>query len=176
MEDYFAFYGLPVVFNLDAAAVKTKFFELSRKYHPDFFANESAEKQDEVLHLSTLNTNAYKTLSDPARRLAYLLELKGVLVANENYVLPQTFLMDMMEINEAIMDLQFDPDAEKVVSIRTQVAGIEEEMTGELQTLTQRYDASADANEQNALLQSIKDSHYRLKYLVRMKENLAKLA
>ncbi|PST81802.1 Fe-S protein assembly co-chaperone HscB [Pedobacter yulinensis] len=175
MEDYFRFYGFQPAFNLDAAAVKARFFELSRKYHPDFFANESPEKQDEVLQLSTLNTNAYKTLSDPARRMAYLLELKGVLAANENYVLPQAFLMDMMEVNEAIMDLQFDPDQQKAGVIRGQVAAIEKEMQEELAALTRQYDETDDGAVQSGLLQAIKDLHYRLKYLVRMQENLAKL-
>ena len=48
MTDYFEFYGLPVSFNPDPAAVKQKFYKFSKKYHPDFYINESEEKQAEV--------------------------------------------------------------------------------------------------------------------------------
>ena len=41
---YFDLYQLPVSFFVDEEAVKRKFLELSRKYHPDFFVNEAEEK------------------------------------------------------------------------------------------------------------------------------------
>uniref|UniRef100_UPI003D7F577D DnaJ domain-containing protein n=1 Tax=Pedobacter sp. TaxID=1411316 RepID=UPI003D7F577D len=89
--DYFELYGLPVSFNPDLAIVKQKFYELSKKYHPDFFINESQEKQEEVLELSTLNNKAYQVLSDPQKRLHYILSIKGLIKEGENYVLPQSF-------------------------------------------------------------------------------------
>ena len=42
---YFEFYGLPETLLADPKLVKQHYFAMSRKYHPDFFANESAEKQ-----------------------------------------------------------------------------------------------------------------------------------
>ena len=63
------------------------------------------------MELSTVNNKAYQVLSDPQKRLHYILELKGVFKEGENYLLPQTFLMEMMEVNEDLMDLQFEPDA-----------------------------------------------------------------
>lgn len=62
--DYFEFYGLPIQFNPDQNAVKANFYAFSKQFHPDFYANESEEKQQEVLELSTLNNKAYQTLSN----------------------------------------------------------------------------------------------------------------
>ena len=64
MKDYFAFYGLPVSFNPDTTLVKQKFYEYSKKYHPDFYINESEEKQAEVLELSTVNNKAYQAFNN----------------------------------------------------------------------------------------------------------------
>lgn len=171
--DYFELYGLPVTFNPDLKLVKQKFYELSKKYHPDFYINESAEKQEEVLAFSTLNNKAYQILNDVQRRLPYVLELKGALVEGENYALPQDFLMEMMDVNEALMDLQFEPDALKLGSIKNEVENIEMKMEKELDMLTGVFDQK-EADEQS-LLASIKDLYYRRKYLQRIDESIVKL-
>ncbi len=56
--NYFQFYNLPESFLPDEKAIKTKYYELSRQYHPDFHATASPEKQQEILQLSTQKTNA----------------------------------------------------------------------------------------------------------------------
>ena len=61
--NYFDLYGIKESFNVDQALVKRKFYELSKLYHPDFYINESEEKQQEILDLSTLNNKAYQVLS-----------------------------------------------------------------------------------------------------------------
>lgn len=171
MTDYFEFYGLPVSFNPDQALVKKKFYEFSKRYHPDFFINESDEKQAEVLEMSTVNNKAYQVLSDPQRRLHYILELKEVLTEGENYVLPQSFLMEMMEVNEALMDMQFDPDAEKLAALKNEVAGIEKAISDEIVSLTSDFNVKSEA-EQFKLLAAVKDLYYRNKYLLRIKDSI----
>jgi len=176
MTDYFAFYGLPISFNPDAALIKQKFYEHSKKYHPDFYINESAEKQAEVLDLSTVNNKAYQVLSDPFRRLQYILELKGVLQEGENYALPQSFLMEMMEVNETLMDLQLEPDLERLAALKAEIAGVEKGITDEIAMLTSKYNNSQEDQGQLELLAAIKDLYYRSKYLQRIKESLKSLS
>src|SRR5882757_2028101 len=67
--NYFEFYGIPESFNIEPGTLKKKFYELSKLYHPDFYAGEDEAKQQEILELSTLNNKAYQVLSDPARRM-----------------------------------------------------------------------------------------------------------
>lgn len=173
MTDYFQFYGLPLSFSPDAGLVKQKFYEFSKKYHPDFYINEDEEKQAEVLEKSTLNNKAYQTLSDPQKRLPYILELKGLLAEGEHYVLPQDFLMDMMDINETLMDLQFDPDAAKLAAVKVDVSAVEQGIQSEIAALTDSFESKSEA-EQAILLGAVKDLYYRRKYLVRIKESIDK--
>jgi len=169
--DYFEFYGLPVQFNPNQQEVKAKFYAFSKQYHPDFYANESEEKQDEALTLSTLNNKAYQTLSNEKKRLKYVLELKGIVATDESYQLPQSFLMEMMDINEALMDLQFEPDAEKLAEVRKNIGEIEEELKKELRDLMNQFDSNPTAASEN-LFVSIKDNFYRQKYIDRIREKL----
>lgn len=172
--DYFEFYNLPVSFNPDNQLVKQQFYALSKKYHPDFYINDTPEKQDEVLELSTLNNKAYQVLSNPQKCLHYVLELKGLLTEGENYSLPQVFLMEMMDVNEALMELQFEPDTAKLESIKKEVAGIAVNMQQEMDRLITLFDTQ-DKDEQGATLASIKDLYYRNKYLNRINDSILKL-
>jgi len=170
--NYFDFYGLPIQFNPDQNAVKTKFYTFSKQFHPDFYANESEEKQQEVLDLSTLNNKAYQTLSNAKKRLKYVLELKGIVETDEAYQLPQSFLMEMMDINEALMDLEFEPDIEKLLQVNSDVNSIEKQLNDELSELVKKFDENPSESDQTLPL--IKDIFYRQKYISRIRERLPK--
>lgn len=172
--NYFELYDLPISFNPDQAIVKQQFYALSKKFHPDFYINESEEKQAEVLELSTLNNKAFQVLKDPQKRLHYILELKNQLVEGENYALPQDFLMEMMDVNETMMDLEFDPDAIKLAGVKSQVDLFEQSLTKELAELTTSFDTASE-EAQITLLKAIKDVYYRNKYLYRIKQSLARI-
>ena len=47
--NYFELFGLPVSFKIDKSKLALKYFELQKKYHPDFFANGTEHEQEEAL-------------------------------------------------------------------------------------------------------------------------------
>ena len=172
--NYFELYEIPISFSPNQEVIKQKFYALSKKYHPDFYINESEEKQEEVLELSTLNNKAFQVLKDDQKRLHYVLELKGHLVEGENYSLPQSFLMEMMEVNEAIMELEFNPEDAKFEELTNQISNIENSLINDLKALTFSFDTSSGIDQEDGL-KAIKDIFYRNKYLRRIKESLAKM-
>lgn len=173
--NYFQFYDIPLSFNPDQTLVKKKFYELSKTYHPDFYINESEEKQQEILEKSTLNNKAYQTLSNSAKLLPYLLSLQGVLLEGEKYNLPQSFLMEMMEVNEALMELEFDADEEGIEKAITDVELMEKSLENELSRAIAQYENEAE-EVKNIVLDLIKDIYYRKKYLLRIRESIDKFA
>ena len=175
MINYFDFYDLPVKFHPDNDLVKKKFYELSKKYHPDFHASESEEKQQEILELSTLNNKAYQVLSNPLKRIEYVLALNYMMTEGEKYKLPQDFLMDMMDVNEEIMELEVHPNATTLLTIQGQVDAIERKLFDELKQHTDAYDNEPEQQHDDTLLK-IKDIWYRQKYLLRIRESLSKFA
>jgi molecular chaperone HscB len=171
--NYFELYDLPLSFQIDNAIVKKKFYELSKRFHPDFYVNESEEKQAEILELSTLNNKAYQVLSDPLKRIEYVLSLHDMLVEGDKYVLPQDFLMDMMDVNEALMEMEFDHDELKLAELNTQIDEMELSLFDELKRNTDVFDQLEIADSDSILLK-IKDIWYRQKYLMRIRESLNK--
>lgn len=169
---YFEFYNILESFTPDQKLIKQKFYELSRTYHPDFFVNESEEKQQEVLELSTYNNKAYQTLSNPNKLTEYLLNLKGEINENEKYALPQDFLLEMMDVNEALMELEFEPNSEAISTINEQISTIELNLLVQQKALYVSYSATNDGS----ILKDIKDNYYRKKYLLRIRESINKFA
>lgn len=166
--NYFEFYEIPESFAIDTATLKKKFYELSKRYHPDFYANEDEARQQEILDLSTLNNKAFQVLSDPAKRTEYILKQHKLLQEGEKYELSPMFLMEMMDINEALMEAG---DAEQLAAVKMQITGFENDLNAELaQHIAAYADNNADA-KQKALL-AIKDIYFRQKYLLRIKDSL----
>lgn len=173
MDNYFELYQLPVSFFPDPAAVKAKYYEYSRTYHPDRFAQADKSKQLEALTIAAQNNKAWKTLSNPDATIAYVLELNGVLQHDEKYALPSTFLMEMMDFNEEISEYEMGGDTEMRTRLEQTLANLLTDWNTEAEPLMRSFDPTTP--EQPTLLK-IKDMYFRKKYLLRIKERIDKFA
>jgi molecular chaperone HscB len=172
MIDFFEFYDIPESFNIDAAALKKKFYALSKQYHPDFHAGEDEARQQEILEISTINNKAYQTLSDPAKRLEYILKQHDLVSEGAKPQLPADFLMEMMDLNERLMEAD---NADDVAKVRSETLAVEDDLNSQLETLTADYETLNDTAKESRL-NDIADIYFRSKYLLRIKESLATFA
>ncbi|MGB0863280.1 MAG: Fe-S protein assembly co-chaperone HscB [Saprospiraceae bacterium] len=170
---YFDLYELPISFKVEKGALKRKFYELSRKYHPDFYTQEEEAKQNEILELSSMNNEAYKILKDFDKRMKYVLELKGILAEEGKNTIPQDFLMEMMDINENLMELEFDYDEAVFNQVQTDLTSKETTLYNEIEHIVEGYQEGTTTKEE---LMQIKKYYFKRKYLLRIKENLSKFA
>jgi molecular chaperone HscB len=76
--DYFTFFGFPRKLDLDTSALEKEFYALSRRLHPDVFAQAGIQERAWSLEQSSMLNDAYRTLKDPIKRTEYLLRLEGV--------------------------------------------------------------------------------------------------
>jgi len=118
MTDHFTLLGLPRQYDLDAAAIRDKFLALNRHAHPDFHGQESGDVQDLSLRISSQINDAYRTLSDPFTRAAYLLELLGGKSSAQDKTVPDGFLSTMMMLQEEIADAKAGGDKADMVRLR----------------------------------------------------------
>ena len=168
--NYFEFYNIPISFSPDQAEIKMLFYDNSKRYHPDFHTEASDLTKEEVLKKSAYNNEAYKTLKHFDKRLKYILELKEVIKPTDKDEIPQDFLMGMMDINERIMEVQFDFNKEHHKQILEEINDFEQKLTSSVDGLLEKADHSEDE------LHTIKNFYYKRKYLKRIQENLEKLS
>lgn len=127
-NNYFLFYGLEEVFDIDKAVLKNCYLDKSKLYHPDYYGDDP-QAQNIAVASSSFNNIAYKTLSNDIRRAQYLVELK-LSHGDDNIKLPQEFLMDMMELNEMIDEV----DENSKQSIDTQIESLKSELLETIKT------------------------------------------
>ena len=104
-KSHFELLGLPERFGIDPAELQQAFRRLQAAVHPDRFASAGGTERRIAMQLATRANEAYRTLSDPGRRAAYLCERHGVpLQAETNTAMSRAFLMQQMEWREALED------------------------------------------------------------------------
>ncbi|MEN9522096.1 MAG: co-chaperone Hsc20 [Bacteroidota bacterium] len=170
--NYFEFYNLPVSFKINNAELKKKYFEFSKLYHPDFFTNAKSTEIENALEKSTLNTNAFKVLSSLNSRMKYILELKEIIHADEKFKLPNDFLLEMMDLNEAIDELQFEQDAKKKEVVISEIKAFENQLQQSVQHLIDKE----NVDEFSPIdFEKIKEYYFKKKYLNRLEEQITKV-
>ena len=163
--NYFELFGLPIGFQVDTQKLRAAFMDIQKASHPDKFAQGDPEEQEAALEQSSLANKGYTLLNQKERILPYVLEILGVLTTDEKYALEPSFLMEMMEYNEAWMDAE---DATAKQAIINQVEQIKNELYAPIQTFMEMD--QIDTISQEAMLQ-IKSYYYKKKYLDRILED-----
>lgn len=100
--DYFTCFGFSRRLTIDLHKLETKFYELSRAFHPDFYQNKSETEQSISLgNAATLNS-AYRTLRDPIQRAEYLLDLEAGAVKEIRNSPPSDLFEEILELQDTL--------------------------------------------------------------------------
>ncbi|MEP6927826.1 MAG: Fe-S protein assembly co-chaperone HscB [Ginsengibacter sp.] len=163
--NYFELFEIPVGLSVAQNELSSKYFALQKKYHPDFFSNAGETEQAEMLEKSSMINKGFKILKNPDEIIKYVLSLKGLLQEEEKYELPPEFLMEMIELNEALMD----DDILNVEEVETKIFQLQKSLYHEVQHIIEDY---SDDKIMEAQLLQVKDYYYKKKYLNRILERL----
>jgi len=171
--DYFAFYDLPVAFRIDEKLLRARFLEKSKQLHPDLVSQTDDAAREEAEAMTALNNQAYQTLSNTDARIHYILELTGALGEEGTHKMSSDFLVEVMDINEALMELEFDFNPGRFEATQSSIQQLERELNDAVRPELMAYDTGQDT--ERALVR-IRDYYFKKKYLLRIKENLSKFA
>jgi len=158
--NYFAVFGLPRKLQIDLPALEKEFYRLSRKLHPDVYAQASPREQQWSLDQTSLLNDAYRTLKNPIARTEYLLKLEGVVLEAgksedgkpKDSRVPPDMLEEVFELNMQLEEMRMnrkmgedDPalraDLEKArVEFESQLASSD----SALEALWSRWDQAID--------------------------------
>src|SRR5262245_20125649 len=129
--DYFEVFGLPRTLGIDLAALEKTFYDLSRKYHPDYFTAAPPAETTQSGRMTALLNDADRTLRHPVPRVHYLLSLYGL--KSDGSKVPQSLLMEVFDINEQLEEVKAGrASVEEVDSLRAQIKEKRERFDSEL--------------------------------------------
>lgn len=170
--NYFELFEIPIELKVDATALNPTYFRLSRKYHPDYFAQSSDAEQEEALEKSAQLNKAWQTFRQPDETIKYVLQLKGLLEEEEKYTLDPVFLMEVMELNEQLMELELEVDPLLLKAAGTRTEELKKEIYNHVAPIVEHYQEGITSEKE--LLQ-VKAYYYQKKYLDRIEEKILAL-
>ncbi|HUM06603.1 MAG TPA: Fe-S protein assembly co-chaperone HscB [Terriglobales bacterium] len=173
--DYFTFFGFARKLNLDVALLEKEFYTLSRRLHPDVFAQAENQERTWSLEQSSMLNDAYRTLKDPIKRTEYLLRLEGVELEEQSkqatdkaretgelkkQVVPPDLLEEVFELNMHLEELRAqkqlgEDDPALLEEIGKAKLSLEEKFDAlfrELQSDWHRWDKAVDSGTEEELL------------------------
>ncbi|GLD54344.1 iron-sulfur cluster co-chaperone protein HscB, mitochondrial isoform X1 [Lates japonicus] len=156
---YFKIMDCDCTFTLDTQKLQKRYLELQRSLHPDNFSQKSVKEQENSESQSALVNKAYKTLLKPLSRGLYMLELEGMHIEEgTDSGADSAFLMELMEINEALDEAQTPEKANE----------IGQDTKGKLADLTVQIDAALRKGE----LHTAKALLAQMKYYANIEEKV----
>ena len=114
-KNFFELFQLPVATKVDRQLLAQRYRELQKAVHPDRFTGDSDRQQRLSVQYAAFVNEAFDTLKTPLLRNIYLLKLAGRAIEMEkNTIMDPEFLMEQMELREAVSELkeQKDPESE----------------------------------------------------------------
>ena len=172
--DYFTCMGFPRRLTIDQHQLETKFYELSRAFHPDFYQNKSTAEQTISLDNSALLNTAYRTLRDPIERAEYLLDLEAGSVKQIRNSPPADLFEEILELQDTLNEYRAAERTSgtestlraKLQSERSTLERRQHDMEAALQQLFVQWDALQDRGdatdqaraERNRILKQMRES------------------
>jgi molecular chaperone HscB len=164
LMDYFQFFGIERKLALDSALLQKRFYELSREYHPDRFAQRPVADRLKAEQESALLNDAYRTLRDHLQRAEYVLKQEGYDIGEQRSKdVPPDLLEEVFELNMALEELRGgDTDARaQLEQAQKKFAAMRDSIDAELQSLYAAY----DAQQQRSTLEQVRAVLNRRRYV-----------
>ena len=161
--NYFELFGFPETIRINKEKLRERYFALSRESHPDYFVNEGQDGQQKALQATADINKGYRVLGDEDDTIKYLLGLRGLLEDEEKSVLPQDFLMEMLEVNEEMSEADMGEENVKI-QLRKKLETLKEEIYGPVKQIVESDRADLSQEE----LLRLKEYYLKKKYLKRL--------
>ncbi|MCZ2149717.1 MAG: Fe-S protein assembly co-chaperone HscB [Bryobacterales bacterium] len=162
--DYYVFFGLKRVLVLDTEDLQRKFYELSRRLHPDRFTWKSAIERQYSLEATAILNDGYRVLRDPLMRAEYVLKQEGFDIGEQRSKdVPPELLEEVFDLNMALEELRLgDEEAHgQIEEARNRFLAMRESIDKELETLYRRFDDTQD----RGVLQQVRTVLNRRRYV-----------
>jgi molecular chaperone HscB len=140
--DHFTLFGLPRAQSLDLESLENSFRAIQAQVHPDKHAHAADSDRRLAMQWATRVNEAFQTLKSPGKRARYLLNLLGHDPQIEsNTSMPMEFLVDQLELREAVIEARAATDEDALDAVRARLLN---EIKADYQRLAELIDVAKD--------------------------------
>jgi molecular chaperone HscB len=183
-KNYFEMFNLPVKYFIDQNQLRSQYYALSLRLHPDKFQSDSPHVTEDFSHIN----EAYETLKSDALRAEYILDLAKVLKI-EKKKLPLDLAEQYFDLQDFLSEEATKEEIEKKIQDFSNLIDLEMNRSKDLvqscfkawelkgALLTQATDSalvSGSGSESGSALSTIAEQLATQSYLVSMKKDLEK--
>jgi molecular chaperone HscB len=165
--EYFKLFKTPISLRVNKMQVLKTYYALSQEAHPDKHVHSDKSMQQDATTKSAMINEAKKVLDSPDLRLEYILKESGVILPDEKYQLSPLFLAEMMDINEAIMEVKISENEAELNRLKERISTEIENAFEPVKDLFEMEELVL--NEPN--LKRLKEYYYQHKYLKRIMDS-----
>ncbi|MDR2239966.1 MAG: Fe-S protein assembly co-chaperone HscB [Zoogloeaceae bacterium] len=152
-QDYFALFGLPRAYRVDAARLDAAYHAMQNQVHPDRHAHLPETERRLSMQWAAQVNEAYRALKQPLARARYLLGLAGVDASGENNTaMPPAFLMEQMEWREAVAEARAAGNHGELETLMQRLAGHAKGIHGEIERGFDAHDYTTAADAVRRLM------------------------
>jgi molecular chaperone HscB len=159
--DYFSILGIPKSPVVDESVLTQRYYDLSRRLHPDLYQTGAAQEKEASLKNTALLTRAYRTLRDAVQRGQYWLELHGEQLGKDNNRVPAKLAELVFDVQEKLAEVRESRSAGKTAEAPTELVQIRQELEQHLARLRSDLDVNfaawEDGASHSALLSALKN-------------------
>jgi molecular chaperone HscB len=149
-KNFYDFFELDRKLRIDLDQLQKRFYELSRRWHPDRFTRNSAEEQAEALEATAVLNDGYRTLRDPVKRAEYLLTEEGFPIGEQrSRDVPPELLEEVFELNMMLEELKGGDESARpqLEAAKQNFLELRANVDGNLESLFAKYDVAEPSSE-----------------------------
>lgn len=175
--DYFQIFGIERRLVLDGTSLERRYFDLSRRLHPDRYQTGPSQARIASLDSTAALNRAYRALRDPVERGAYWLGLQGQSLGENNNRVPPALAEQVFDVQDKLAQLRVtgepgSPLLQQMRNIRADLERQREILAARLQDNFSRWDAGTA--DPKALTAQLKDLLSEVAYLRKLTRDVDK--
>ncbi len=141
---YFEIFDIDENISINTEDLEQKYLRLQNNFHPDKFASASNVEKAMAARVSTHINDGYRTLSDLALRVDYILKINNYSVSEHKTFKNSNFLCEQLEFSEKIEKID-----------KSEYSIIEEELKNKISTLITKMESNLANKEFDMLYDNV---------------------
>jgi molecular chaperone HscB len=167
--DYFTVLGIARTPAVDEAELARRYYELSRRLHPDLYQTGTPREKEMSLQNTAMLNRAYRTLRDTVQRGQYWLELQGERLGKDNNRVPTQLAALVFSIQEKLEEIREARAAGEATAVQTELVEIRADLEARLSQLRDALEKNLvswdDKKDREVSLSSLKTTLSEIAYL-----------